>query len=35
MTPPRFLSPGDEVTVEVQEIGSLTNPVTAAPVPVP
>lgn len=35
MTPPRFLSPGDEITVEVQDIGSLTNPVTAAPVPVP
>ena len=26
-TPPRFLQPGDEVTVEIEKIGSLTNPV--------
>ena len=25
--PPRFLQPGDEVTVEIERIGSLTNPV--------
>ncbi|MDT0196738.1 fumarylacetoacetate hydrolase family protein [Arthrobacter sp. AB6] len=35
MTPPRFLSPGDETKVEVQGIGSLINPVAAAPVPMP
>lgn len=35
MTPPRFLTPGDQTTVEVQGIGTLTNPVTAASVPVP
>ncbi|WP_442545088.1 fumarylacetoacetate hydrolase family protein [Arthrobacter sp. KN11-1C] len=29
MTPPRFLSPGDETKVEVQGIGSLINPVAA------
>jgi len=27
--PPRFLRPGDEVTVEIEGIGSLTNPVVA------
>ena len=27
--PPRFLHPGDEVTVEIEGIGSLTNPVRA------
>ena len=26
-TPPVFLQPGDEVTVEVNAIGALTNPV--------
>ena len=26
-TPPVFLQPGDEVTVEIEGIGSLTNPV--------
>lgn len=30
MTPPRFLAPGDVVTVQVESIGKLTNPVTAA-----
>lgn len=35
MTPPRFLAPGDETTVEIQGIGSLTNPVAAASLPVP
>ncbi len=25
--PPRWLQPGDEVTVEVEKIGQLTNPV--------
>lgn len=29
--PPRFLVPGDEVTVEIDGIGSLTNPVVAEP----
>ncbi|NOY82165.1 MAG: fumarylacetoacetate hydrolase family protein [Kiritimatiellaeota bacterium] len=28
--PPRFLKPGDTVTVEIEGIGALTNPVTAA-----
>jgi 2-keto-4-pentenoate hydratase/2-oxohepta-3-ene-1,7-dioic acid hydratase in catechol pathway len=28
-TPPRFLSPGDEVTVEIEGVGALTNPVRA------
>ena len=27
--PPVFLRPGDEVTVEIERIGALTNPVTA------
>jgi 2-keto-4-pentenoate hydratase/2-oxohepta-3-ene-1,7-dioic acid hydratase in catechol pathway len=35
MTPPSFLAPGDQTTVEVQGIGRLTNPVAAASVPVP
>ena len=26
-TPPRFLAPGDEVSVEIERIGTLTNPV--------
>jgi 2-keto-4-pentenoate hydratase/2-oxohepta-3-ene-1,7-dioic acid hydratase in catechol pathway len=25
--PPRWLKPGDEVTVEIERIGALTNPV--------
>lgn len=29
--PPVFLQPGDEVTVEIEGIGALTNPVVAAP----
>ncbi len=29
MDPPRYLKPGDEVAVEVEEIGVLTNPVVA------
>ncbi len=29
MIPPAYLKPGDEVTVEVKEIGALTNPVVA------
>jgi 2-keto-4-pentenoate hydratase/2-oxohepta-3-ene-1,7-dioic acid hydratase in catechol pathway len=28
-TPPRFLAPGDEVTVEIEGVGALTNPVRA------
>jgi 2-keto-4-pentenoate hydratase/2-oxohepta-3-ene-1,7-dioic acid hydratase in catechol pathway len=28
-TPPRFLVPGDEVTVEIERVGALTNPVRA------
>jgi 2,4-diketo-3-deoxy-L-fuconate hydrolase len=28
--PPRFLQPGDEVTVEIESIGALTNPVRGA-----
>jgi 2-keto-4-pentenoate hydratase/2-oxohepta-3-ene-1,7-dioic acid hydratase in catechol pathway len=31
-TPPVWLRPGDEVTVEIDGIGALTNPVVAAPV---
>jgi len=27
--PPVFLKPGDSITVEIEKIGSLTNPVTA------
>ena len=26
-TPPRWLKPGDTVTVEIEKIGALTNPV--------
>ena len=29
-TPPRFLRPGDEVTVEIEGVGALTNPVVRA-----
>ncbi len=29
MDPPRWLEPGEEVTVEVDRIGKLTNPVAA------
>jgi 2-keto-4-pentenoate hydratase/2-oxohepta-3-ene-1,7-dioic acid hydratase in catechol pathway len=29
-TPPRLLRPGDEVTVEIERVGRLTNPVRAA-----
>ena len=25
--PPRFLQPGDSVTIEIESIGALTNPV--------
>ena len=28
-TPPRFLQPGDQVTVDIEHIGALTNPVVA------
>jgi 2-keto-4-pentenoate hydratase/2-oxohepta-3-ene-1,7-dioic acid hydratase in catechol pathway len=28
-TPPRWLAPGDSVTVEIERIGQLTNPVVA------
>lgn len=28
--PPRYLRPGDEVTIEIEQIGALTNPVTEA-----
>ena len=31
-TPPRFLAPGDEVTIEIEGIGQLTNPVAEEPV---
>lgn len=31
-TPPRWLRPGDEVTVEIEHIGRLTNPVELEPV---
>jgi 2,4-didehydro-3-deoxy-L-rhamnonate hydrolase len=27
--PPRFMQPGDEITIEIEGLGSLTNPVTA------
>ena len=30
-TPPRFLRPGDTVTVEIEKLGSLSNPVQAGP----
>jgi len=26
-TPPRWLKPGDSVTIDIEKIGSLTNPV--------
>jgi 2-keto-4-pentenoate hydratase/2-oxohepta-3-ene-1,7-dioic acid hydratase in catechol pathway len=26
-TPPRWLAPGDEVSIEIEKIGTLTNPV--------
>jgi len=29
-TPPVFMQPGDEITIEIEGLGSLTNPVTAA-----
>jgi len=29
--PPRFLQPGDDVTVELEAVGTLTNPVVPAP----
>ena len=29
-TPPRLLEPGDEITIEIDGVGSLTNPVTGA-----
>lgn len=35
MTPPRFLAPGDEVTVEVEGVGRLSNPVMAGSAPEP
>jgi 2-keto-4-pentenoate hydratase/2-oxohepta-3-ene-1,7-dioic acid hydratase in catechol pathway len=28
--PPAFMQPGDEITIEIEGLGSLTNPVTAA-----
>ena len=28
-TPPRWLKPGDTVTIEIERIGQLTNPVVA------
>ena len=28
-TPPRWLNPGDSVTIEIEKIGQLTNPVVA------
>jgi 2-keto-4-pentenoate hydratase/2-oxohepta-3-ene-1,7-dioic acid hydratase in catechol pathway len=33
MTPPRFLVPGDVVTVAIGGIGEIANPVIAEPVP--
>ena len=30
--PPRWLKPGDSVTIEIEKIGSLTNPVAAEPI---
>jgi len=33
--PPRFLQPGDEVTIEIEQIGRLTNPVIEEPVTTP
>jgi 2-keto-4-pentenoate hydratase/2-oxohepta-3-ene-1,7-dioic acid hydratase in catechol pathway len=32
-TPPVYLQPGDQVTVEIEKIGQLTNPVTEEPLP--
>ncbi|GAB4242729.1 MAG: hypothetical protein OHK005_06750 [Candidatus Methylacidiphilales bacterium] len=32
-TPPRWLMPGDQVTIEIEGIGSLTNPVRSEPQP--
>jgi 2-keto-4-pentenoate hydratase/2-oxohepta-3-ene-1,7-dioic acid hydratase in catechol pathway len=29
MKPPVFLQPGDSVTIEIEKIGTLTNPVIA------
>ena len=29
--PPRFLHPGDEVTVEIERVGSVRTPIVAAP----
>jgi 2-keto-4-pentenoate hydratase/2-oxohepta-3-ene-1,7-dioic acid hydratase in catechol pathway len=29
-TPPVFMQPGDEITIEIEGLGSLTNPVTSA-----
>jgi 2-keto-4-pentenoate hydratase/2-oxohepta-3-ene-1,7-dioic acid hydratase in catechol pathway len=29
--PPRWLKPGDSVTIEVENIGALTNPVALEP----
>jgi 2-keto-4-pentenoate hydratase/2-oxohepta-3-ene-1,7-dioic acid hydratase in catechol pathway len=29
MKPPVFLQPGDSVTIEIEKIGALTNPVVA------
>jgi 2-keto-4-pentenoate hydratase/2-oxohepta-3-ene-1,7-dioic acid hydratase in catechol pathway len=29
MKPPVFLQPGDTVTIEIEKIGALTNPVVA------
>jgi 2-keto-4-pentenoate hydratase/2-oxohepta-3-ene-1,7-dioic acid hydratase in catechol pathway len=29
MKPPVFLQPGDKVTIEIDKIGALTNPVVA------
>ena len=31
-TPPRWLAPGDEVTIEIEGIGALTNPVVLEPI---
>ena len=30
-TPPRWLTPGDEVTIEIEKIGALTNRVVLEP----
>ncbi len=34
-TPPRFLQPGDSVTIEIEKIGKLTNPVAEEPCDAP